>query len=143
MDCNTDCNSEKIVYDKTEKERENGMKRCLLDETKNCTECGECDRCDLDPNKLCDNCCKCLETSEQPFIQIPVADIVLEQPESYLREYFSEEEETEFEGEEARLGYELPDAALLAEWEKKLQDLEKEKQDIKPLHGVRKRKRPN
>ncbi len=119
------------------------MKRCLLDETKNCTECGQCDRCDLDQNKLCDNCCKCLETSDQPFIQIPVADIVLEQPESYLREYFSEEEETEFEGEEARLGYELPDAALLAEWEKKLQDLEKEKQDIKPLYGVRKRKRPN
>lgn len=119
------------------------MKRCQLDEAKNCTKCGECDRCDLDPNKLCDNCCKCLETPAQSFIQIPVADIVLEQPDSYLQEYFSEEEEAEFADEEGRLGYELPDAALLGEWEKKLQDLEEEKQDVKPLHGVRKRRQLN
>lgn len=33
---------------------------CLLDETKECDDCGECDRCDLDPNKICDNCCKCI-----------------------------------------------------------------------------------
>lgn len=35
-------------------------KMCLLDDTKECNDCGECDRCDLDPSKLCDNCCKCL-----------------------------------------------------------------------------------
>ena len=38
------------------------LKKCLLNENLNCTECGECTRCDLDPDKLCDNCMKCLHT---------------------------------------------------------------------------------
>ena len=25
-----------------------------------CIGCGECDRCDLDPEKICDNCMKCI-----------------------------------------------------------------------------------
>lgn len=25
------------------------------------------DRCDLDPNKICDNCCKCLETEDKEY----------------------------------------------------------------------------
>ncbi len=25
-----------------------------------CIECGECDRCDLNPEKICDDCKKCL-----------------------------------------------------------------------------------
>ena len=37
-------------------------KRCVLDETKICDDCGECNRCDLDPNKICDNCMECLKT---------------------------------------------------------------------------------
>ncbi len=35
-------------------------KQCVLDENKQCVECGECDRCDLDPKKMCDNCGKCV-----------------------------------------------------------------------------------
>lgn len=35
-------------------------KDCILHEDKPCSECGECDRCDLDPEKICDNCKKCL-----------------------------------------------------------------------------------
>ena len=35
-------------------------KKCLLDDTRICTECGECNRCDLDPDKICDNCMKCV-----------------------------------------------------------------------------------
>ena len=38
------------------------IKYCLLDETKICDDCGECNVCDLDPNKTCDNCMKCLNT---------------------------------------------------------------------------------
>lgn len=38
------------------------MKMCVLDETKLCNDCGECNRCDLDPNKICDSCGKCLES---------------------------------------------------------------------------------
>ncbi|MTI79508.1 MAG: hypothetical protein FH758_01295 [Firmicutes bacterium] len=35
--------------------------RCLLDETITCINCGECDRCDLIPEKICDDCGKCLD----------------------------------------------------------------------------------
>lgn len=37
---------------------------CLLDESKECNKCGECDRCDLDPNKICNNCCECIAIGE-------------------------------------------------------------------------------
>ncbi len=37
-------------------------KRCVLDDSKLCDDCGECNVCDLDPNKICDNCMKCLKT---------------------------------------------------------------------------------
>lgn len=36
-----------------------GQRPCLLYD-RICSGCGECDRCDLDPNKLCDNCMKCV-----------------------------------------------------------------------------------
>ena len=32
----------------------------LLVDGKVCDGCGECDRCDLDPEKICDNCMKCM-----------------------------------------------------------------------------------
>ena len=34
-------------------------KQCELYD-RECIECGECERCDLDPNKICDNCMKCV-----------------------------------------------------------------------------------
>ena len=37
-------------------------KRCVLDETKLCDDCGACSVGDLDPNKICDTCMKCLKT---------------------------------------------------------------------------------
>ena len=30
-------------------------KVCVLDDSKICDECGDCNRCDLDPNKTCGN----------------------------------------------------------------------------------------
>lgn len=36
------------------------MKKCVLHD-RECIECGECDRCDLDPDKICDNCMKCVK----------------------------------------------------------------------------------
>lgn len=55
---------------------------CIF-EDRVCTECGECDRCELDPNKICDNCCRCIETSDADYLEIQVDDILLntEQPE--------------------------------------------------------------
>ena len=37
-------------------------KNCVLDESKICNDCGECNICDLNPNKICDNCMECLRT---------------------------------------------------------------------------------
>ena len=34
-------------------------KQCVLYD-RECIGCGECDRCDLDPDKICDNCMKCV-----------------------------------------------------------------------------------
>jgi len=35
------------------------QKMCVLYD-RVCIGCGECDRCDLDPEKICDNCMKCV-----------------------------------------------------------------------------------
>ena len=49
-------------------------KMCIL-YNRICTDCGECNRCDLDPNKICDNCFKCLETTEDDYIKIPLRGV--------------------------------------------------------------------
>lgn len=54
------------------------MKKCVLDESKTCNDCGECSRCDLDPNKICDSCGKCLET-EADSRAIYIDDIILDE----------------------------------------------------------------
>jgi len=36
------------------------MKKCILYD-RECIQCGECNMCDLDPQKVCDNCGKCIE----------------------------------------------------------------------------------
>ena len=35
-----------------------------------CIGCGECERCDLDPDKICDNCGKCLDIKDYVSIKI-------------------------------------------------------------------------
>ena len=44
--------------------------KCILDESKLCNDCGECDRCDLDGEKICDNCGKCIEVQDVASIKI-------------------------------------------------------------------------
>ena len=45
-------------------------KECVLYD-RECIGCGECDRCDLDPNKICDNCMKCVKgNSDYRAVQI-------------------------------------------------------------------------
>lgn len=51
-------------------------RRCVL-EDKECIGCGECDRCDLDPNKICDNCMKCVQ-GDAEYRAIMVEDFELE-----------------------------------------------------------------
>ena len=50
--------------------------KCILDETKLCSNCGECDKCDLNPDKTCDNCGKCIGLDADSRA-IEIEDIVL------------------------------------------------------------------
>lgn len=59
------------------------QKQCVLYD-RMCIGCGECDRCDLDPNKICDNCMKCIRGNED-YRAIAVDDIELES--EYLRKH--------------------------------------------------------
>jgi hypothetical protein len=55
------------------------MKKCILGLKDVCDDCGACeeDRCDLDPNKLCDNCFKCLEITEA-YREIPIGRVLMD-----------------------------------------------------------------
>ena len=52
------------------------MKKCVLYD-RMCIECGECDRCDLDPNKICDNCMKCVN-GDQEYRSILIDEVQLQ-----------------------------------------------------------------
>ena len=43
--------------------------KCVLYE-RDCIGCFECETCDLDPNKVCDNCGKCIEMDDVASIKI-------------------------------------------------------------------------
>ena len=45
-------------------------KECILEPGENCVECGRCDCCDLDPDKICDNCLRCLGDADYSGIII-------------------------------------------------------------------------
>ncbi len=53
-------------------------KMCVLYD-RECIGCGECDRCDLDPDKICDNCMKCVQT-DADYRGIEIDGIVLPGP---------------------------------------------------------------
>lgn len=44
-------------------------KQCELYD-RECIGCMECEICDLDPNKICDNCGKCLDIRDDAVIKI-------------------------------------------------------------------------
>ena len=50
--------------------------KCILDETKLCTDCGDCDKCDIDSRKICDNCGKCIGLDADSRA-IEIEDIIL------------------------------------------------------------------
>ncbi len=57
---------------------------CVLDETKECDNCLECEICDLDTSKICDNCGKCLEYKDFASIKI---DGIYANPEKVPEKY--------------------------------------------------------
>ena len=54
-------------------------KKCELYD-RECTGCLECEICDLDPNKVCNNCGKCIEMDDVASIKI---DKVYTNPDDY------------------------------------------------------------
>ena len=51
------------------------VRQCVLYD-RECIGCGECDRCDLDPDKICDNCMKCVK-GDQDYNGILIDSIQL------------------------------------------------------------------
>lgn len=49
--------------------KEQKGQRCVLYE-RECIGCLECETCDLNPDKICDNCGKCLEIKDDAVIKI-------------------------------------------------------------------------
>ena len=49
-------------------------KECVLMD-RECTNCGECNICDLDPNKICDNCCACIDKAAD-YKSIEIDEII-------------------------------------------------------------------
>ena len=52
------------------------MKKCIIYD-RNCIECNECNVCDLDPDKICDNCGKCIE-DDRDYAEIIITDVILD-----------------------------------------------------------------
>ena len=52
--------------------------RCVLYD-RDCIDCGECDRCDLNPDKICDNCMRCVN-GDQMFRTILIDEVQLPIP---------------------------------------------------------------
>lgn len=50
-------------------------KQCVL-YNRECIDCGECDRCDLDPDKICNNCMRCVN-GDQTYRSILVDKVEL------------------------------------------------------------------
>ncbi len=57
------------------------VRPCVLYD-RECISCGECDRCDLDPDKICDNCMKCIK-GDAEYRSIAIDGIELSEKESF------------------------------------------------------------
>lgn len=49
---------------------------CVLEE-RLCIECGDCDRCELTPEKICNNCCECINEPNVDYLGIEIEDILI------------------------------------------------------------------
>jgi hypothetical protein len=47
---------------------------CVLMD-RECMDCGQCDICDLDDSKICDDCCKCIDT-DTDFTGVYIDNII-------------------------------------------------------------------
>ena len=77
------------------------MKQCVLYD-RECINCGECNRCDLDPNKICDNCCQCLELEKDAYRTLKISRVITDQEEidAYNEQAMEAEDEFDIPGSE-------------------------------------------
>lgn len=108
------------------------------------TEQNEMDYCDLDPTKLCDNCCRCIESGKDyDEFNIELTDTISTLDElAELPFDFDDGEGDEYSFDPASIPPLDIDPQLMAEWEKKLRiyEIEEAQQQIQNLRGSRKRK---
>lgn len=76
-------NNSKRTKGETEEESEHTVKCVLYD--RDCIGCLECETCDLDPNKVCDNCGKCLDIQDVASIKIDKIYVSEEEYEADLK----------------------------------------------------------
>jgi len=55
------------------------LKRSCVLYDRDCNGCGECDRCDLDPEKICDNCMKCIVSGEVEYKSVIIDHIEMKE----------------------------------------------------------------
>jgi hypothetical protein len=53
------------------------MKECIIDD-RMCRNCGECKLCDYNEDKVCDNCCSCVDEFDVDFAKIIIEKILVE-----------------------------------------------------------------
>lgn len=76
-------NNSKRTKNEAEEESEHTVKCVLYD--RDCIGCLECETCDLDPNKVCDNCGKCLDIQDVASIKIDKIYVSEEEYEADLK----------------------------------------------------------
>ncbi|GLC32677.1 hypothetical protein [Clostridium omnivorum] len=54
-------------------------KKCIFNKEIMCSDCGECDICDLDKNKICDNCGRCLENTDNKDYRTLDVDTIIDE----------------------------------------------------------------
>jgi len=96
------------------------------------------DACDLEPDKLCDNCCRCIDQGEDYGVAYAYAQFNIP-----LDEFIIAGDKEENGGEEEQLTELDIDPELMAEWESKLalaeDDTPRNTFAFKRLRGARKK----
>ena len=120
------------------------MKYCVIDSEKICDNCGDCERCELDPNKICDNCCKCLEISdvEEDYKVFPLKELEglsHDAEEGQTSLLWEDEDDLDEMDDEMEDDLEFPeiDPRMMAEWEQKLSQYERDLESAQALHMER------
>ena len=69
---------------------------CIL-KARNCINCGECMQCDMNPEKICDDCCECINNSDYRGIYIDEVLTIIEQDGKHFQQLKVEDDISEEE----------------------------------------------